>query len=307
MGKDKVEPDKRGSGQEPKLTTMQEVAKSYFQNAMNTLGREGVDNEIVRKIRDVVAIHLGPDMEKFVISNALTLMAAFVEIRTLLIKRGVPAWVAEMLDEGLNDLFEGARSSIVDKDRMPADAAQRVLKNASEKWTKQYVDEITYDKAIQLLSKEDFDLIENFFLSLPATHQSRFNALKPRLKNLGEIRLFMKRLERAKRLGPTYTDSAKLLQTIEPFYGIKPYNAEASFGGVFDGFKKMLTSGLVSAQKSISRLAADPDRAFAIATEKVRAANHRNDASRAETGRKFQDLKKTRICDIRKNKKDKSK
>lgn len=243
--------DKKKGRRDPHdLTFFQEIIKSYVQNWMNALGKLGMDSSVAQAIREVLVEYFGSDLEKFLVTNGLTLGAAAISIRRALVARGVPEWIAESLDEGLNDLLEGARTAALDG-KLNRHSAQRVLQSTEAKMNKKFIEEVTFEKSLLILTKDDVVKIDNFFFALPIAHQKRFNALKSKLKTPGDIRLFLQRVEMLMQAHPHIAPS-RTLELIEPAYGVTPSEAAVtSIGQTIAGIPKKIIGRLSALVKRI--------------------------------------------------------
>lgn len=273
------------------MTFPQEVAKSYIQNWLNALGKWGMESWLIQAAREVLVEHIGPDMEKFLVTNGLTLGAAAISIRSALVARGVPEWVAESLDEGLNDLLEGARTAALDGNKWNRQGALRVLKSTEDKMNKRFIEEVTFEKSLLMLGQADAVKIDNFFFALPLGHQKRFNALKPKLKTPGDIRLFLQRVEMLMQAHPHIAPS-RALEMIEPAYGVTPPDAQAAtIAGILGRIKGVFSKVIGKADKVVTEAVTHPERAIDTIATGLHDANQERITKRVARQRRINQLK----------------
>lgn len=283
--------DKKKGRRDPHdLTFFEEIIKSYVQNWMNALGKLGMNSSVAQAIREVLAEYFGSDLEKFLVTNGLTLGAAAISIRRALVARGVPEWIAESLDEGLNDLLEGARTAALDG-KLNRSSAQRVLQSTEAKMNKKFIEEVTFEKSLLILTKDDVVKIDNFFFALPLGHQKRFNALKPKLKTPGDIRLFLQRAEMLMQAHGNIAPS-RALEFIEPAYGVTPPDAQAAtIAGILGRIKGVFSKVIGKADKVVTEAVTHPERAIDTIATGLHDANQERAANRAARQRRINQLK----------------
>ncbi len=266
--------------------------KNYVSVFANDLGQAGVASslggQLVEKLESILgeeAIKAGLPMAAAVVQNPLV-------VKQFVRQMGWPEEVNVLIDEAIDDWFEGVRMGVQNRGKFSQQDLNQHFAKARGNLLKRLNDEATFERSLGMVGEEATKKIDNFFFALPAGHQARFNALKPKLKTPADLRLFLQRVETLMQAHPGDAPSA-ILEKLEPAYGIgaKKADTEPSFASILGRLKKGVSKILGKADKVVTEAIEHPEQALNTIAADIRSNTERGAAKRAARKQRITELK----------------
>ena len=229
------------------------IIRNYLMPIIQSVGTDVANTPAALKVLSSLENVVGEEGVQHAAVLGLPLVAAVIQepiwLKKGLRQLGCPEEVNALIDEMIDEAFEGLRLGITD----PKDATHKDIEkhfSGPSERVLQKLKDPSYEQMLRLLQPEEAKNIEQFFYFLPDAHKKRFNALKKQLASPADIRTLMGRLklvqDTAIDLGHPLS-AAELLEKVEQFYGITPApavvpNRPSPLGKLQQGAKAFLAS-----------------------------------------------------------------